>query len=104
MKCLDDGHIYELDLFLGTGEGWQDKRPYNRLAFYKMRPDGVKTDGVTNEEVLRVLIHRLNYLNKEKLSCRENSLAITKLEEALMWLEKRTESRKKRGVEGTFNP
>jgi len=33
--------------------------------------------------------------------CRENSLAITKLDEALMWLEKRTKDRVKRQVEGT---
>jgi hypothetical protein len=35
-----------------------------------------------------------------KFPCRENSIAITKLEEALMWLNKRTADRVKRGVEG----
>jgi hypothetical protein len=35
-----------------------------------------------------------------KFRCRENSLAITKLEEALMWLEKRTADREARKVEG----
>lgn len=34
--------------------------------------------------------------------CRENAMAITKLDEALMWLEKRTKDRESRGVEG-FN-
>lgn len=57
-------------------------------------------DGTTNEEVLKVLIHRLKGLN-EIMACRENSIAITKLEEALMWLEKRTADRKERDVEGT---
>lgn len=33
--------------------------------------------------------------------CRENSMAITKLEEALLWLRKRTMGREQRGVEGT---
>lgn len=32
--------------------------------------------------------------------CRENAVAITKLDEALMWLEKRTKDRVARGVEG----
>ena len=36
--------------------------------------------------------------------CRENSITITKLEEALMWQEKRTQVRVKRGVEGTNKP
>lgn len=33
--------------------------------------------------------------------CRENALAITKLDEALHWLDHRTKEREKRGVEGT---
>lgn len=57
-------------------------------------------DGTTNEEVLKVLIDRLQFLNA-KLPSRESSLAITKIQEALMWLEKRTADRQVRGVEGT---
>ena len=34
--------------------------------------------------------------------CRENSITITKIEEALLWQMKRTMNREKRGVEG-FN-
>jgi hypothetical protein len=60
-------------------------------------------DGTTNEELLLVLIDRLKYLN-EKLPSRQTSLAITKLEEALMWLANRTEERRDRGVEGTSKP
>lgn len=41
----------------------------------------------------------MNWL-QNKFSCRENAIVITKLEEALMWLNKRTEDRKQRGVEG----
>jgi len=41
----------------------------------------------------------LKYLNA-KLPCRENAITITKLEEALMWQEKRTQDRIKRNVEG----
>jgi hypothetical protein len=100
MKCLDDCHNYEMDTFLNAAEG-------DHLQFYRMALDGSKTDGVTNEEVLRVLIHRLTFLNEKwqngKFRCRENSLAITKLEEALMWLEKRTADRVARKVEATQN-
>ena len=41
----------------------------------------------------------LEGLNKE-LPSRETSMAITKLDEALMWLDKRTRDREERGVEG----
>ena len=39
-------------------------------------------------------------LNK-KFPCRENAVTITKLDEALMWQEKRTKDREARKVEGT---
>lgn len=56
-------------------------------------------NGVTNEALLAILIDRTNYLNSQ-FACRENALAITKMQEALMWLEHRTRGRIARGVEG----
>jgi hypothetical protein len=41
----------------------------------------------------------LTYLNT-KFPCRENSMTITKLDEALLWQHKRTLDREARGVEG----
>jgi hypothetical protein len=38
---------------------------------------------------------------QKSFPCRENAVAITKLDEALMWLEKRKKDREKRQVEGT---
>lgn len=57
--------------------------------------NGCQVDSLV--EVATVIIHGLN----KKFPCRENSLAITKLEEAKMWLDKRTQDRVIRGVEGT---
>ena len=97
MQIIDPGHNYTLDNFLG-GVGAQT------LAFIKKENLGedteTTTDGTTNEEVLAVLIDRLQFL-QAKSPCRENALVITKLEESLMWLEKRTADRIARGVEGT---
>ncbi|MCK6462864.1 MAG: hypothetical protein L6Q29_03555 [Candidatus Pacebacteria bacterium] len=69
------------------------------LTFYKLNSDGSYEDGTTLEELLRVGIERLKNLNS-RFNCRENSIAITKMEEALMWLNARTADRMKRGVEG----
>ncbi|CQR71375.1 hypothetical protein SpAn4DRAFT_3880 [Sporomusa ovata] len=39
----------------------------------------------------------------QRFPCRENSMIITKLDEALLWSMKRKLDRDKRGVEGTSN-
>lgn len=74
-------------------------KEYQQVTFYKLNPDGTEENGTTLEEMLRVSIARLKDLNN-RFGCRENSLAITKMEEALMWLNRRTEDRLARGVEG----
>lgn len=67
----------------------------------------VGVNGTTNEEVIKILIERLNSLNSmhnKRYACDENGQAIKCLEEALMWLEQRTNKRKQRGVEGKLLP
>lgn len=73
--------------------------PPQGVQFMLLNEDGTRTDGTTIEAVIGVALARVQFLNG-KFPCRENSVAITKLEEALMWLNKRTEDRKSRGVEG----
>lgn len=61
----------------------------------------VGVNGLTNEALLAIIIDRLSYYQEGKFKCRENALAITKLEEGLLWLHSRTLERLQRGVEGT---
>lgn len=58
-------------------------------------------NGVCNEDLINMVIERLESFQKSEFSCRENALAITKLEEALLWLRKRTMRREAEGKEGT---
>lgn len=76
---------------------------YAKISFQKgpIKENGV--NGCHNEDLIAIVIDRLQCLNQGDFTCRENSIAITKLEEALMWLRKRTDDRAKRGVEGTSN-
>lgn len=97
---LVEGHKYELPNFENSGSNNQT------IQFIQKEPivEGsteLKTisDGTTNESVLECLIKRMNYL-QGKFPCRENAIVITKLEESLMWLNKRTADRLKRNVEG----
>ncbi len=76
------------------------KGPHFHIDFQEGPVGEVGANGCQNEDIIEVLLHRLRGL-QDRLSCRENALAITKLEEALMWLERRTGKRVAQGVEGT---
>jgi arginine/lysine/ornithine decarboxylase len=73
----------------------------NSLSF-TIQNGPIKENGIngcqveTIIEAAKIIIEGLN----KKFPCRENSLAITKLEEALLWLLKRKIDRENRGVEG----
>jgi hypothetical protein len=70
------------------------------LSFQNGNPeDGL--NGITIEVLLAIAIDRLQCLQAGDFSCRENANAITKLEEAMHWLQHRTNDRLQRGVEGT---
>lgn len=59
-------------------------------------------NGLTNEALLAILIHRTEFLNS-KFHCEENDEAIRHMKQALVNLEVRTARRITRGVEGTNN-
>lgn len=87
------GHFYIIE---STGHAIKQE-----IEFQRGPVKEVGYNGITSEHLLAILIDRLKVLNQGKYACRENSIALTKLEEALMWLNKRTENRKARGIEGT---
>jgi hypothetical protein len=47
--------------------------------------------GITMESLLAICIDRLEAFQRGPYPCRENALALTKIEEALLWLHRRTE-------------
>ncbi|KKM22375.1 hypothetical protein LCGC14_1625970 [marine sediment metagenome] len=61
-------------------------------------------NGAFVETVIAAVVDRIQYYQNAaggKFACRENALTITKLEEALHWMDHRTADRTSRGVEGT---
>jgi len=102
MEVLDPGHNYLLDNYGNAGS-------LIKLKFVKKKKNEENGDfylvhnGTTNEEVIKVLIDRLTYL-QEKLPCAENPIAIANLEGALNILTLRTRDREDRNVEGTNKP
>lgn len=58
-------------------------------------------NGVSNEALLALVEDRLLGFQSGPFACRENAIALTKVQEAMMWLQKRIRDRLARGVEGT---
>lgn len=71
------------------------KGPLGRGA-ERIEPNGAFVEGV-----IQVAIQRIEHYQSTKFNCRENAIALTHLETALLWLQKRTMEREAREVEGT---
>lgn len=75
--------------------------PTTDIRFQNGALNEVGANGITNEALLAIVVDRLQGFQTGKFACRENALALTKLEEAQHWLSHRTRARVARGVEGT---
>ena len=58
-------------------------------------------NGISQEALLAIVEDRLIGFQSGPYACRENAVALTKIQEAIMALLKRTRDRMARGVEGT---
>lgn len=96
-----------------TGTFWEDEggNPAGGSASgpgYNFRwQDGVvkspeAINGANVVDILESVKQRMEFFNSGKYRCRENSLAITHIEEAIHWCEARIRDRKKRGVLSTM--
>jgi hypothetical protein len=82
-RCMDDGHSYDLGSL--DGEYTQNLRFVKRCEPAKKYPGNlISYPGTTTQMVLRVLVDRLYYLEKQR-SCAENRITI-KLLKICIWL------------------
>src|SRR6185503_17191007 len=81
---------------IGIAIAWQEG-PLGRNAHRK------EQTGALVEDVLGAYLERLKYYQNSKFSCPENVLAVSGIEGALKWLQKLTEDRENRLVEGTHH-
>jgi hypothetical protein len=64
-------------------------------------PDSIH--GVIDTDLLEIVRHRLACFQEGDFRTRENAIALTHIEEALLWMNKRVEDRIERNVLGTNN-
>lgn len=58
------------------------------------------TTGIVDSALLAIVLDRLRCFQAGPFSSRQNAIAITKIEEALMWMRNRADERLRRGVLG----
>lgn len=89
-------HRYFIEIETGPGRaaGWP-------IEFQDGPIQAHGPNGVSNEALLAIVEDRLLGFQSGQFACRENAVALTKIQEAMMWLQKRTRARLARGVEGT---
>lgn len=90
--------------YIGRAVSSAALNPAGEFGHIRFQNGPVKEFGVNGchqEDLLAIVIHRLQSFQAGKFACRENALALVKLEEAMLWLNHRTSARTARGVEGT---
>lgn len=94
-------HVYQIHLDDSQRNDPKDATVHLTINFQNGPIQEAGVNGVSGEALLAVLIDRLRSFQSGPFSCRENAVALTNCEQALMWLQKRTRDRLARGVEGT---
>lgn len=98
---LDDAGDGETHLQIDGPDG---KDPH-MIQFQKgPRDEEGSIYGVADSDLLEIVRDRLQGFQRGPFSCRENALALTHIEEALLWLAHRAEDRLQRGVLGKAEP
>lgn len=101
-----DYDIYPADFdplsVLGEIEPDNVELPLACIEFQKgPRYDAEARHGVLDTDLLEIVRDRLKAFQNGPYATRENACALTHIEEALLWMNKRVEDRAERGVLGT---
>lgn len=100
MRVIDPGHQYELDT---VSHDRRLTRGSTYMQFVKREehnPGSEPHHGLMNQEVLRVLIDRVKFLDEQN-PCVENGHILKGLRTALFYHELRAYTRKQQGVDKT---
>lgn len=91
-------HLYNI-------EGYEDNMgPASTCIVFQNGPIAeFGVNGLTHEVLLAIVADRLRSFQQGPYACRHNALALTAIEDAQNWLNRRTLERMQRGVEGTHS-
>lgn len=105
IEAIIPGYKYKIPVYEIINDGiitWIEGTTIQFCRGDKADESKPRQEGLFVESLLEAIQHRLTTVNTGELATRETSVAITKIQEAIMWLEKRSNDRKIRNVEGTY--
>ena len=98
------GATYKVPTYKVGNEGIEDGSGIE-IVFCKGNKEDesiLRQEGLFTETLIQTAKEYLETVNVGAMASRETSMAITKLDEALMWIDKRANDRKLRGVQATY--
>lgn len=99
-----NGGAHHKYTIMGGEDGKGNFEVYTHIQFQngaRKLPDSIH--GILDTDLLEIVRHRLSCFQQGPFSTRENAIALTHIEEALLWMNKRVEDRIERNVLGTNN-
>lgn len=93
-------HKYRISVFPLNRSANAEPVQVTHIHFQDGGLQDVGVNGLTDQALLAIVLDRMRGFNDGPYRCRENSIIITKLEEAMLWMGKRASERANRNVEG----
>lgn len=90
-------HLYEIYRADGTDDETQN--PICRIELQHGNPKEIGVNGIGNQTLMLIALDFLKKANAGEFACRETSVVITKMEEAMQWTKQRELDRRARGVQ-----
>jgi hypothetical protein len=95
------GAYHEYQVIFGSVEEGKDGIVITLQNGARKLPDSIH--GVIDTDLLEIVRHRMQCFQAGEFASRENAVALTHIEEALLWMNKRVEDRIERNVLGTMD-
>ena len=97
------GAYHDYDIYPADKSLIETEIPMACIEFQKgPRKDPNARHGILDSDLLEIVRDRLKAFQDGPYACRENACALTHIEEALMWMNRRVEDRIERQVLGTM--
>ncbi len=104
IETIVAGATYKVPTYKVTNDGIENGEGLN-IVFCKgnkLDESALRQEGLFTETLIQTAKTYLESVNVGEMATRETAMAITKLDEALMWIDKRAQDRILREVQGTY--